>query len=128
MKRTSRNRDSKSAIDILEEATSLLRTHPLILAPYYFGSLPFILGLLYFWTDMSTGANAWQHCSQAAWGLTLLFVWMKTWQSVYAHRLLAALRGESLSPWGLRRILRTAAIQTAIQPWSILILPVAFII
>ena len=28
-----------------------------------------------------------------AWGLTLLFIWMKTWQSVYARRLLAEDQG-----------------------------------
>jgi len=128
MKRKRKGRDGKSAIDILEEATHLLRAHPFLLASYYFGSLPFVLGLLYFWTDMSTGANAWRHCAQAAWGLTLLFIWMKTWQSVYARRLLAGMRGESSPPWGIRRILRTAAIQTAIQPWSILVLPIALII
>jgi len=128
MKRKGRSRDGKSAMDILEEATHLLRAEPLILASYYFGSLPFILGLLYFWADMSAGADAWRHWPQAAWGLTLLFIWMKTWQSVYARRLLAGIRGEAPPPWGLRRILRAAAIQTAIQPWSILILPVTFII
>ncbi len=123
-----RRLDGKSAIDILEEAVHLLRARPLVLAPYYIGSLPFVLGLLYFWTDMSTGANAWQHCSQAAWGLVLLFVWMKTWQSVYARRLLATIRSETPPLWGIRRILRAAGIQTAIQPWSVVVLPIAFII
>jgi hypothetical protein len=128
MKPKSRVRGVKSAVDILEEASCLLSASPLILAPYYIGSLPFILGLLYFWTDMSTGAMAWQHCSQAAWGLTLLFIWMKIWQSVYAYRLVAKVRGETPSPWSLRRILRVAAIQTAVQPWNMIILPVAFIL
>jgi hypothetical protein len=128
MRSKSRGHDDKSALDILEEAAHLLRAEPLMLAPYYFGSLPFILGLLYFWTDMSIGANAWRHCPQAAWGLTLLFIWMKTWQSVYASRLLARIRNEGPPRWGLSRILRTAAVQTAIQPWSILILPVAFVL
>ena len=81
MKRKSRGRGGKSAVDLLEEATHLLRANPSLLASYYFGSLPFILGLLYFWTDMSTGSDAWRHCSEASWGLTLLFIWMKTWQS-----------------------------------------------
>jgi hypothetical protein len=126
MRRKSRGYDDKSALDILEEATHLLRGQPLLLAPYYFGSLPFILGLLYFWTDMSVGANAWRHCPQAAWGLTLLFIWMKTWQSIYASRLLARIRNEVPPRWGLSRVLRTAGVQTAIQPWSIIILPVAF--
>ncbi len=128
MKRKGRDRGGKSAVDILEEATHLLRANVFLLGPYYFGSLPFILGLLYFWTDMSTGANAWRYCSKASWGLTLLFIWMKTWQSFYAHRLLERIRGEASPAWGIRRVMRAAAIQTAIQPWGILMLPIAFII
>jgi len=57
-----------------------------------------------------------------------LFIWMKTWQSLYARRLLERIRGEASPAWGLRRVVRAAAIQTAIQPWSIIVLPVAFII
>jgi hypothetical protein len=128
MKRKGRDRGGKSAVDILEEATHLLRANVFLLGPYYFGSLPFILGLLYFWTDMSTGADAWSHCSEASWGLALLFIWMKTWQSFYTRRLIERIRGEASPGWGLRRMMRAAAIQTAIQPWGILILPIAFII
>ena len=118
----------KAAVDILEEAVYLLRATPFVLAPYYIGTLPFIMGFLYFWTDMSTGANAWRHCSQAAWGMVVLFIWMKTWQSVYAHRLLSQIRGETPPSWDIRRILRVVGIQTAIQPWGIIILPLAFIV
>jgi hypothetical protein len=128
MKRKDRNRSGKSAVDILEEAMHWLRANPSLLALYYFGSLPFILGLLYYWTDMSTGADAWKHCSEASWGLALLFIWMKAWQSFYARRLLEKVRGEPSSAWGLGRMMRAAAIQTAIQPWGLLILPIAFIL
>ena len=117
-----------SAIDTMEEAVRLLKTHPSGLMAYYIGSLPFVLGLFYFWIDMSTGANAWQHCAQGALGLTLLFVWMKTWQAVYVRGLLARIRGEVPGVWSVRRILRATAIQAAIQPWGILILPVALVI
>ena len=115
-------RDGRSAVDIMEEGVCLLRAQPLRLAPYYIGSLPFVLGLLYFWTDMSTGANAWRHCSQAAWALSLLFLWMKTWQSVYMRGLLSGIRGGSPVSWSSGRILRTLAAQTALQPWGIVVL------
>ncbi len=128
MKRTSRRPDGKTAVAILEEATYLLRANPFILTPYYIGSFPFILGLLYFWTDMSIGANAWRHCAQAAWGLVLLFIWMKTWQSVYARHLLARIRGETAPRWNMQRIWRAAGIQAAIQPWGNILLPLAFVI
>jgi hypothetical protein len=128
MKRKSKGRDGKSAVEILEEAMALVRANAFLLFPYYLGSLPFILGLLYFWTDMSTGADAWKHTSEAAWGLTLLFIWMKSWQSLYTRHLLGRIRGEVPPVWSLRRMLRIAAVQAAIQPWSILILPIALII
>jgi len=118
----------RSAIDIIEEAVSVLKTHPSTLVAYYAGSLPFVLLLLYFWTDMSRGANAWQHCAQGAWALALCFVWMKTWQAVYVRRLLARIRHEGPHPWTMRRIIRVAAFQTAIQPWGIVLLPVAFVV
>ncbi len=128
MKRHGKQRENRSAIDILEEAIHLLRARPLVLAPYYIGSLPFILGLLYFWTDMSSGANAWQRCSQSAWIMTLLFIWMKTWQCAFSNRFLAHIKGEAPSRWNMRRILNTVSIQVAIQPWSFIILPIALII
>ncbi len=125
--KASREIDRRSAIDIIEEAVHALKAHPSGLAAYYVGSLPFVLLLLYFWTDMSRGANAWQHCSEGAWALAFCFVWMKTWQSVYARSLLARIRQERARPWSLRRILRAAALQTAIQPWGIVVLPLAFV-
>jgi len=120
--------DHRSAIDIIEEAVHTLKAHPSGLVAYYIGSLPFVLLLLYFWTDMSRGANAWQHCSEGAWALAFCFVWMKTWQAVYARGLLGRIRQEGARPWGVRRILRAAAFQTAIQPWGIVLLPVALVI
>ncbi|HSR13425.1 MAG TPA: hypothetical protein VLS90_18410, partial [Thermodesulfobacteriota bacterium] len=128
MKAKDKGREGKSAVEILEEATRLLRANPLLLAPYFFGSLPFILGLLYFWADMSAGADAWRHCAPGAWGLAALFIWMKTWQSLYARRVAETIKGERPSPWGIRRILRAAAIQTAVQPWGFLVLPLALVI
>ena len=128
MKRRGKHREGRSAIDILEEAMHLLRAKPLALAAYYIGSLPFILGLLYFWTDMSAGADAWLHLSRNAWIMALLFIWMKTWQSAYTARLLAHIKGEMPPRWNVRRILRVAGIQTAVQPWSFILLPVALIV
>src|ERR1019366_9370994 len=33
---------------------------------YYTGSLPFVLGFLFFWADMSQSAFAYDHCAPAA--------------------------------------------------------------
>lgn len=121
-------RTRRSAIDILEEAVHLLRQDTLKLAPYYIGTLPFVLGLIYFWADMGTSAGAWRHSSQAAWALSLLFVWMKTWQTVYGSSLLSGIRGSAPGRWNGSRVFRTLLAQTAIQPWGIIFLPIALLI
>ena len=56
----SHKKHPKSAIRIIEEAVHILRSAPgSLLSVYYIGSVPFILGLLYFWADMSRSAKAW---------------------------------------------------------------------
>ncbi len=85
----------KGAIEILEEAVHLLRMAPAsLLAVYYVGSLPFVLGLLYFWADMSRSAFAARHCVEASLALAFLYLWMKSWQAVFASRLKARLAGD----------------------------------
>ena len=80
MKRAQRRRQGKGAFDLIEEATQLLRTAPVAtLAVYYLGAIPFVLGLLFFWADMSRSPFAHQHHAEAALGLALLFFWMKFW-------------------------------------------------
>ncbi len=64
-------------VSLVEEGSQLLRCLPLsVLAAYIVGTLPFVLGLLFFWSDMSRSALAPRHCSAGALGLGLLFVWM----------------------------------------------------
>ena len=89
-----RQQQAKSALEWIEEATHLLRTSPLsVLAAYSIGALPFVLGLLFFWADMSRSPFAKQHVVEAALGMTLLFLWMKTWQSIFCLRLRALIAG-----------------------------------
>ena len=77
----------KSAIVIVEEALHLLRSSPIrLLTSFYLGSIPFVLGVLYFWADMSRSAKAHEYNTVAALGLAILFVWMKYWHFVFALR------------------------------------------
>src|SRR4051812_26398877 len=95
-KRTS----AKGALELLEEAVHLLRLAPLsTLLCYYIGALPFVLGFLFFWADMSRSAFALQHCGRAAFGLVLLFIWMKTWQTIFATGLSQQISGKSSNRW-----------------------------
>ena len=81
-------REGAGALELIEEAVHLLRVSPLALpGSYYLGSLPFVLGFLYFWADMSRGSSAHKHCASSAFAVALLFLWMKTWQALFAQRL-----------------------------------------
>lgn len=112
-----------SATALLEEAVHLLRLAPATaLAAYYLGSLPFVLGVLYFWADMSRSASAEQRLVGASMGLAALFLWMKCWHGVFMGRLLAQLSGEPPPRWTVGRALRLVLIQAVIQPWGLFLL------
>ena len=116
----------KSAIRMIEEAVHILRAAPgALLSVYYIGSIPFILGLLYFWADMSRSATAYEHSAVAALGLSFLFVWMKFWHTVFMFQIRAQFFNEILPPWSLRRIASIAATQSIIQATRFLVLPIA---
>ncbi|GAB4341293.1 MAG: hypothetical protein Kow0099_17850 [Candidatus Abyssubacteria bacterium] len=106
----------------------MLRTAPLgVVACYYVGSLPFVLGLLYFWADMSKSAFAYSQVASGSFGLALLFVWMKTWQTVFARYLWREVCGESNERWSVGRYLRVAVRQTILQASGLFLLPVALL-
>lgn len=118
-----------SAMEVLDEAVSLIRQTPLsILSIYYLGALPFCLGLIYFWFDMTQGAEAEAHLAAEAMMLTGLYLWMKTCQAVFARKLVALLEGEDPERWDLRRVANTALLQAIYAGSFILVYPVAAII
>ncbi|MCI0446943.1 hypothetical protein L0152_27540 [bacterium] len=112
-------------IDLLEEAFFVLRNiRPSLLISYLIGTIPFILGLLYFWTDMSRSPFAAAHIGQSALGMSFLYIWMKSWHSVFANRLLSGLTGEYRQPFSVSRTFRMIAAQLAIQPFSWILVPI----
>ena len=126
MKPAQRRRSGRPALDLIEEAAHLLRTAPAAaLTAYYLGSLPFVLGLLYFWADMSRSPFARQHVVEAALGVSLLFLWMKFWQALFARRMRAHTAGELLSPLGVRSGLHILFTQATLQPLGLFVLPLA---
>jgi hypothetical protein len=119
----------RGSLDLLEEAVHLLRqTSVQVLFLYYIGSFPWILGLLYFWADMSRGPFAHRYIAEAAFGLALLFVWMKCWQSVFCARLHSHLLGKFADKYSLKRIWNLVSAQAILQPLSLILLPIAFLI
>jgi len=119
----------RTGLEIANEALHLLRVAPArALSFYAIGSLPFVLGLLFFWADMSRSAFAAEHCFPAALVMALLFVWMKVWQALYASELRNHLAGRQPRLPERRELVRMAVAQAILQPYGLVVLPVALII
>ncbi len=122
----SRQESETAPFELIEESFHLVRTAPVSAwAAYYVGALPFVLALLYFWSDMSRSAFAEQRLIPGTLALTALFVWMKAWQSIYCRHLLARLCGETAPAWTVRAFLQSAAFQAIVQPAGLFLLPLA---
>ena len=126
MKDRTHRQAGRGALELLEEAVHLLRLVPAgVLLTYYVGALPFVLALLYYWADMSRGSFAADRAGAGAFVLALIFLWMKTWQAVFAAQLRARVAGHALEPWTLRRVGRLVAIQAALQPLGLILIPLS---
>ncbi len=123
-----RKNEQPGVLALAEEAVLLVRRAPLAAwACYLAATVPFVLGVLYFWSDMSRGAQAHDRCASAALGLAALFVVMKIGQSFFVAHLIDAL-SQRPRPWTGRRFLRLAAVQGAIQPWGLFVMPLALLL
>jgi hypothetical protein len=124
-----RHRAGAPSLDLIEESVGLLRQTPLAThLAYYVGAIPFWIGLLYFISDMTRNAYAADRLADASLGMALLYLWNKCWQTVYATRLRAVLEGRPDEPWTRARILRMIAAQASLQPWGLIVRPIAAII
>jgi hypothetical protein len=117
MSRRPVKREGPSPLEWVESAVRLLRSAPSgALLCYYIGSATCLLGLLYFWADMSRGAFASGHLVESAFNAGALYIWMKSWQAVFLSKLRAHLLMTEEEPWTLARIARMALIQASLQP------------
>jgi len=127
--KATRSYQEKSGLDLLDGAIHLLRREAADLLPlYYIGSLPFVLGFLFFWADMSRNAFAADHCAAAALGLSFLFLWMKVCQSLFMDRARARLALRPAPPLSAGRLWRLVLTQTVVQPSGWLLLPPALVL
>ncbi len=126
MKRNRKRIAGPEGLELFEEAAHVLRNAPLQLwLRYYLGTAPFVLGLLFFWADMSRSAWADQHVAAAALGMAVLFVWMKCWQAVFVAGLHARLAGEPPPEFPASRVRALVFTQAALQPTGLLALPLS---
>ena len=124
-----RSQEEKGPVELVEEAVHLLRLAPAsALIGYYVGTLPFVLALLFFWSDMARSAFAHERLITGVCGLSALFVWMKCWHGVFAGQLLAQLCGEPPPRLKLSRLLRVAMYQAIVQPAGLFLLPVSLVL
>lgn len=128
-RRRARREQGMSAVELMERAVHLVREAPAgTLSLYYIGSVPFVLALLYYWSDMGWRGDAAARCAGGALVLAVLFLWMKCWHAAFAQGLRAHLCGQGASRWTLRRVIRMAANQIALQPSGLLAVPGALLV
>jgi hypothetical protein len=129
MKPAGGQKSDKSGIELIEEATHVLRTAPIeALTTYYVGAIPFVLGFLFFWTDMSRSVFANQHLAEASLGTAVLFIWMKFCQALFAGRLRAQLSADALPAYSFLEYCRMLFAQAVIQPLGLFMIPLALLL
>jgi hypothetical protein len=117
------------ALSLLERAFHLLRRQSgAALAEYYLGSLPFVLALLYFWSDMSRDPSAALYCGPSAAILALAFIWMKLWQVRFCRRVLCRLQNTAAEPWSWTRLAGVAARQAFMHAVGFVALALAAVV
>jgi len=122
------NFQNRTSIEIIEEAMHLLCRSPVeVHVTYLLGTVPFILGFLYFWSDMSQNAFASQYCAEFSWLLAILYIWMKCWQSIHASQLKAQITQLSIKH-DFRKIAFLIRNQLIIQPSLFIILPISMLL
>lgn len=126
MKGSRRQRRDETPLDLIESAVHLLREVPLATHLFHqLASAPFVLGLLWYWSDMSRGAYADRRLGPGALLLALLYLVMKTGQSAFCARLRAHLSGGMDQPWTPGRWFRILITQAPLQPWGFLLFPLS---
>jgi len=130
MKSSHRKRkEGQPVIGLIEGSVVLLRRQPVEnLFLYYLGALPFALGLVFFWADMSAGALAHEHLAGGAFGIALLWIWMKCWQAVYGERLKSWIMQVPPAPLSIKRLMRIGLVEAATSPWGFVLLPASMIL
>ncbi|MBF0225240.1 MAG: hypothetical protein HQK76_07265 [Desulfobacterales bacterium] len=119
----------RKALDIIEQAVSLLKSSPVEhLTIYYVGTVPFFLGVIYFWIDFSTSPFAYAYCGISSFWIGLLFIWMKFFHSIYTINMLSFIGINPYKTWSIKRIISMFSNQTLIHATGLIVLPVSLVL
>lgn len=129
MSRSPKKKDVPGAVELVEEAVHLVRSAPAAAwAIYFAGSVPWVLGLGYFWATTSWFAPRPEEILWRAIGLAALYLWLKVAQAEFCGRLRAVRFGAEPPPLSWRGLVRTGLRQARVQGWAVLIMPVAMVL
>ena len=129
MKRRDLQRSGRPASDLIEEAVRLLRAAPpTAWLAYFAGTVPGMLGALYFISDMSRSAYAAERLVQSSVAMGTVWLWMKCCQAVFTCRLRAELLLLDPPRWTPARLARLAVAQIALQPIGLIVRPLALVL
>jgi len=116
-------------LELIEEAVHALRSaSAATLASYYTGTVPFVMGFLYFWTDMSRSPFASRHVAEAALAMAGLFLWMKLCQAYFSQRIRAQVANKPMPSWTARQATQVFISQAMIQPTGLFLIPFSLIL
>ncbi|MBN1865332.1 MAG: hypothetical protein JW808_10560 [Victivallales bacterium] len=115
-----------TAIECTEESLHLLRVKLGVLMPVYLlGTLPFVLGLIYFLNDMRQSSDALRMLPPYAVLMALLMLWKNTFQALFCRKVMECLTHSARTRASFDEISEIALKQGIVQPAALVLLPVS---
>ena len=108
------------AIECLEESFHILRMNIVSLMPVYcIGTVPFVLGMIYFINDMCQRSDAVRIIPRYALYITVLFLWKNLFQALFCSRVMDKLTSNPPVRRTYKDYARILLYQGIIQPYSL---------
>jgi hypothetical protein len=121
--------ESRDALGLIEEALSLLRRLPfLTYAGLYIGATPFVLCFLMYLLSLTRNPNARDEIVGYAAALTVLYVWLRIWQTVFAAAIWRERAGAPAVEWSGRTIRHVVWAHAVYSPASLVGLVISTIL
>jgi hypothetical protein len=122
-------RAERTGLVLIEEAVHLLRTAPAtVFALYCGGTIPFLLALFSFCTQMSYSRDAEAKCTASALLVATTYCWMKGLEVFSCRELVRAYTGNVEKWWEPKTMLSMWSRQIAFQPLGLFIKPLAWLL